>query len=101
MGKKCKDSGPEAFAGFGEDSSWAAVPPRDEDLPPEVEVLGPESAADASVAGAASYSANARLEAGSASVEETVEEQQGVHKRTRVTAIRFRRLAISVEQSWR
>ncbi|HUC64853.1 MAG TPA: hypothetical protein VMA53_05475 [Stellaceae bacterium] len=91
------DFGPEAFACSGGETAPDGI----DELPPEVEVLGPQSAADASVAGAASYSANARLDAGSASIEETVVEQQGVHKRTRVTAIRFRRLQISVEQSWR
>ena len=94
-----EDFGPEALGGFGDSPSRASIPDRDEEVPPDVEVIEPESYADAKRWGAASYTSRTRMGGGAASITETVVERQGVRERTRVSVIRFCRLEITSEHS--
>jgi len=91
-----EDFGPEDFAGSSDFHPGASAPDRDQEAPPEIEVIEP--AADAKGRGG---SATLSIDANSVSSTEMCEDRQGAHTRTRVVVVCSRRLAISFEQSWR
>jgi hypothetical protein len=96
-----EDFGPEALADSGDFPSGASAPDRDQEVPPEIEVIEPELSADAKGQRAASISETLSIDLSTVSAAETLQDRQGVHTRTRVVVACSRRLAITFEQSWR